>query len=117
VTTYCAPPKPGVNAFTVAGVNTVNPSTHLMAKTVTITGTGLSIPPVNIPDAMTGQWSFTSSSITTAPPTITVTSAQGGTTTTAELCPIIQVQNSAPGPHTTTEVDRFRPKAQTLKDK
>jgi hypothetical protein len=114
VTTYCAPPK--MSAFTVAGVNTVNPSTHHMAATVTITGTG--VPSSTVPvDPMTGQWTFTSSTITTAPATITVTSAQGGIRTTPELCPIIQVQTSKPGPHSTTEVDRFRPKAQTIKDK
>jgi hypothetical protein len=114
VTTYCAPPK--MSAFTVAGVNTVNPSNHHMAASVTLTGTGL--PPSTVPvDPMTGQWTFTSSTITTAPPTITVTSAQGGTRTTAELCPIIQVQSSKPGPTSTRETDRFRPKAQTVKDR
>jgi hypothetical protein len=39
--------------FRVAGVNTVNPANHHMSATVTITGTGLSIPPVAV-DPMDG---------------------------------------------------------------
>jgi hypothetical protein len=112
VTTYCAPPN-GVTEFTVAGVNTVNPASHKMAKTVTITGTGLSIPPVNV-DPMTGQWNFQSASITTAPANVTIASNEGGQTATNAVCPILQVQHSAPGPTSTEEVERFRPKARTL---
>jgi hypothetical protein len=112
VTTSCGPPTMN---FTVAGVNTRNPATHHMADTVTITGTGLSIPPVAV-NAMTGQWTFSSNTISNPPPSIIVTSAQGGTApATTTVCPI-QVTPLQPSarrairPPTTRDVDRFRTK-------
>jgi len=112
VTTYCGP----ANKYTIAGVNTVNPVNHHMAANVTITGTGLSIPPANI-DPTTGLWSVTGST-STLPQSITVTSAQGGTTTASSMCP---VQTAPPKLLTarpkigTQDVDRFRLKAPALR--
>jgi hypothetical protein len=113
VTQYCSTPL-----FTVTGVNTVNPSNHHMAATVKITGSGLSIPPVPV-DPMTGQWIFQSTTITTLPASITVQSAQGGTAVVSQpACPI-QNQLAVPPaqlPKTMTdELNRFKPKAPTIK--
>jgi hypothetical protein len=125
VTTYCASANP-----TIAGVNTVNPLTNAMAPTVTITGTGLNTTrPV---DPSTGRWSYTGTVPGTLPP-ITVTSTEGGTETTSELCPIQAVQppigtnavdrfrlspqaipQTPPPPKRTQDVDRFRLKPPTL---
>jgi hypothetical protein len=113
VTQACGPPTMD---FTVNGVNTVNPANHHMAATVTITGSGLpAIPPVPV-DPMTGAWTFSSNAITTVPPTITVTSAQGGKATVATtMCPI-QAGPQTPPPNTITiDVDRFRLKAPATK--
>jgi hypothetical protein len=111
VTTYCSDSK-----FTVAGVTTINPFNNQMAKQVTITGTGLTIPPVPV-DPMTGQWIYTSASVPGALPMISVTSNQGGTETTEAMCPIQEAPSSAaqPMPHIDTQdVDRFRLKPQLL---
>jgi manganese oxidase len=114
ITEYCVPPSSGVTQFTVAGVNTVNPATHHMSKVVTISGPGLpAIPPIAV-DPMAGTWSFQSSSITTAPASLTVTSQQGGTVTvSAKSCPILGNQTTAPAAVTKhkqriVESDRFR---------
>ena len=108
VTTYCGPPT---TEFTVAGTNTVNPSNHHMAATVTITGTGLNIPPVPV-DPMTGRWSFKSSTVTAPPQRITVTSAQGGATTSAAMCaiqtPEQTLRTQLPLTRITRDLDRFR---------
>ena len=114
LTEFCAPLA--TTPFTITGVNTVNPSTHKMAATVTITGAGLNIPPVAV-DKMTGRWQFQSPSITTAPASITITSTQGGTTSaTAQSCPIIQNATVPPAPLTqlrnapkAERDDRFKP--------
>src|SRR5262249_28293256 len=82
ITKYCGQP-----AFTVEGVNTVNPANGHMAATVTITGSGLPPNPPVMVNPRTGNWSFTSNTITTVPQ-ITVTSTQGGTRTATEMCPI-----------------------------
>jgi hypothetical protein len=102
VTDYC-----GSGSFTIAGVNTVNPSNNQMAKDVTITGAGLTIPsqPVN---PMTGQWSYTGTTVPTTLPPITVTSDQGGTETATTMCPIQTAPTAAPPPINTQDVDRFR---------
>jgi hypothetical protein len=108
VTTYCGPPTMN---FTIAGINTVNPSNDRIAANVTITGAGF--PTQLVPDnPQTGQWSFTSAAITTLPSSLTVTSAQGGTATvspSADLCPIqaAAVKTAAP-PIPTDALDRFR---------
>jgi hypothetical protein len=107
VTTYCGQPT---TSFTVAGVNTVNPANHHMAATVTITGAGLTIPPVAV-NPITGQWSFTSTTITTVPATIAVTSTQGGKATIATtLCPIQAPPAESEPAISTRDVDRFRAK-------
>jgi hypothetical protein len=95
LTTFCAPPT--LTPFTVAGVNTVNPSTHHMAAKVTITGAGLTNATADV-NAMTGQWSYTNPSISTPPSSITVTSPGGGTATASvALCPI-QTTPTVPAP-------------------
>jgi len=116
VTTYCAPPT---MSFTVAGTNTVNPSTGRMAATVTIAGAGLpTIPPVPV-NPMTGQWTFTSASVTSLPAEVSVTSAGGRKIVvrpSPNLCPI--QQPSAPTPTlapSTKDVDRFRQAAPSPK--
>ena len=112
MTAYC-----GVPQFTVAGVNTVNPANHHMAATVTITGAGLTIPPIPV-NPMTGEWTFTSSTITTLPPTVTATSTQGGTaTTTTTLCPIQTAPQTSAPPISTKDLDRFRAKPPASKPK
>lgn len=108
VTSYCAPST----GFTIAGSNTVNPATGRMAATVTIAGAGLpTIPPVAV-NAMTGQWSFTSASVTTLPAEVTVTSPGGGKAVvkpSPNLCPV-QSTSAPPAtlPNTQKDVDRFR---------
>ena len=119
LTTFCAPPA--LTPFTVAGVNTVNMTNHHMAATVTISGPGIPAKTTAKVDPMTGTWSFTSTSITTLPASVTVTSAQGGTVTAnAALCPILQLRTTAPPPTRTPKtavepVDRFKPEAPKAK--
>jgi len=109
LTTFCAPPA--VPQFTIAGVNSVNMGNHHLAAKVTISGPG--IPKSTIPvDPITGRWIFTSANITTLPASVTVTSAQGGTTTlNTAACPILQLQapRTAAPERTAEPVDRFRP--------
>jgi plastocyanin len=114
VTQFCSAAP--ATQLTIQGVNTVNPSNHHMAATVTIsngTGTVLGTPKVN---PMTGEWSFQGPSAG-APTAITVKSAQGGSTSLArQLCPILQSQPRTPGAPTTPapvnqeDLFRFRPK-------
>jgi manganese oxidase len=101
VTSFCASP----GGFTVSGVNTVNPSNNLLAKNVTISGTGINNTPVTV-DTLTGRWSAT---IAQAPPTITVTSAQGGVETTPQICPIQAPPPSALAPNILTQAPRPKP--------
>lgn len=106
---YCGQP-----AFTIEGVNTRNPANGHMAATVTIMGAGL--PATARPvDSITGKWSFTSNTITTLP-TITVTSAQGGTTSATQMCPIQTPPAQRPAaPATNQDVNRFRQLAPTIR--
>jgi hypothetical protein len=103
-------------------VNTVNPSNNLLAKNVTISGTGINNTPATV-DTLTGRWSAT---IAQAPPTITVTSAQGGVETTPQICPIqapppsalapnilTQAPRPKPSPNKANNLDRFRQRAPT----
>jgi hypothetical protein len=113
-TTYCSSPT-----NVIAGTTTINPLNNQMASTVTITGSGLTIPAVPV-NPSTGQWSYTGTLPGTLPP-ITVTSAQGGTQTVAELCPIQSQPAPAPSATpssvkapTSNDVDRFRPEPATL---
>jgi hypothetical protein len=113
-TTYCSSTPQAI-----AGTTTINPANNQMASTVTITGSGLTIPPVPV-NPSTGQWSYTGSLPGTLP-TIIVTSAQGGTQTVAELCPIQSQPAPAPAAKPSTikapkadDVDRFRPEPATL---
>jgi manganese oxidase len=122
VTTNCGPPT--MTTFTVAGVNTVNPSNHHMAKTVTISGAGIPSGTASV-DALTGQWTFTSASVTTPPAQITVTSSQGGTRTAPVMCAIqpppggpppvspsaltsLRIDKEVPAAKLTKDVERFR---------
>ncbi len=114
VTEFCGPPT--LSGVVIAGVNTVNPTTHLMAKTVTITGPGIATP-VTVPvDPMKGTWSVPAAAIATLPASITITSQQGGSVTlNATVCPINQTQQARqPATLTKTrqqpvELDRFKP--------
>ncbi len=109
VTTYCGDPH-----FTIAGVNTVNPANHHMATQVTITGAGLTIPPIPV-DQMTGAWTFTSNTITTMPTPITVTSNEGGTAEVkTTLCAIQSPPPPTAPPLDTKDVERFRLKPPTI---
>jgi hypothetical protein len=116
VTSYCGPSASPGTVFTVTGRNTVNPSNHHMAQTVTITGGGLNIPPVAV-NAMTGEWSFTSNTISALPAIINVTSTEGGQRSAPVMCQIQQVApqallpQSRPRQRGTEDLDRFRTKA------
>jgi manganese oxidase len=115
VTTNCVSPGTGL---TIAGRNTVNPANHRLAAKVTITAAGLNIPPVTV-SRMTGLWIARDASVTTAPPSITVTSPEGGRTTVGAMCPI---QAAFPAvralrrhaPATFKDLERFRLKAPAI---
>jgi hypothetical protein len=115
VTIFCATQ----GSFTVGGVNTVNPSNSRLASSVTITGANLQ--PTKVPvDQSTGLWQ-TSFANATAPATITVTSTEGGTSTTAGLCPV-QGTPAQPAPTvhvppiSNDDVNRFLLQPKTLKN-
>jgi plastocyanin len=79
----------------IAGVNTVNPTNHHMAKTVTLSNGATQIGTADV-DAMTGEWSF-ETAISPAPTAITAKSDQGGVASTSTLiCPIEQNQLGRP---------------------
>jgi hypothetical protein len=115
VTNFC----PAQGSFTVGGVNTVNPSNNRLPSSVTITGANLQ--PTNVPvDQSTGLWqrSFANA---IAPATITVTSTEGGTSTTAELCPVAgtpaRFARNVHVPRISNDnVNRFLPQPKTLKN-
>ena len=114
-TTYCS-----TTSQAIAGNTTVNPANNEMASTVTITGSGLNIPPLPV-NPSSGQWSY-SGTLPSTLPQITVASSQGGTqvvTPGPDYC-AIQSQPAPPvNPSTlkapkADDVDRFRPEPATL---
>lgn len=111
ITNFCGVKR----TFTVGGANTVNPSNGQLAKSVTITGAHLR--PKSVPvDQTTGLWTATFKD-EAEPSRITVTSTEGGTSTSAALCPI---QEPAPTvkapPATNDDLDRFMQKPATLQN-
>jgi hypothetical protein len=114
VTQFCS--SAPANKLTIQGVNTVNPSTHHMAKTVNILdAAGALVATVNV-DPMTGEWQFQSSA-SGPPAAITVVSPEGGSTLVSKaICPILQNQPPgptplvAPPPVDQDDAFRFRPK-------
>lgn len=119
VTQFCSVAP--TNKLTIQGVNTVNPSTHHMAKTVNILDAAGAIVTTAKVDPITGEWEIQSSA-SGPPAAITVVSPQGGTATVSkEICPIAQNQPRAAGPLVAPpvinqdDVFRFRPKPEVMR--
>lgn len=103
-------------ATTVAGVNTVNPNTGQMAKSVTVSigGTDQQVPV----DMMTGTWKFSGTGLL---PPVRVTSALGGQTTAEAFTtgpmppPAPPVARAAPPPRLMSQEEQFRFKPEARK--